>query len=337
MKLFGWPADQGGCAWYRIIGPLESLLHSQPDVAIQIDQVMPLDVLDGDDWLVVLQRSTNPAAMMALEYFAEKGRKWVYDIDDLLWGLEKSNPAFGYYNQPVVQQRLKWHMENAPICTASTANLADEMRNNGAKNVHVLPNTLPQRVFDNIDTIVRETTADDRTTIFWRGSPTHKDDIKVIKYALKRWANRDDVRIVLAGTDYRKELAVPNAEFLPWMNSPEEYLYSVARIRPDIALCPLKYNRFNDSKSHVNALEAAAVGAIPLCSNTFAYQSLIKDGENGFLLPSSEHHWDRTLRTLVEADHKDRGPLQVAAVQSVNKFITENWKDEYLDVYRTAF
>lgn len=337
MKLFGWPADKGGCAWYRIIGPLESLLHSQPDVAIQIDQVMPLEVLEGEDWLIVLQRSTNPTAMMALEYFAEKGRKWVYDIDDLLWAVEPSNPAYNYYNQRVVQQRLRWHMENAPICTASTPNLADEMRQNGARNVHVLPNTIPQRVFDNVDTIIRETPANDKLTIFWRGSPTHKDDIKVIKYALRRWAKSDDVRIVLAGTDYRKELNLPDAEFMPWTNSPEEYLYSVARQRPDIALCPLQYNRFNYSKSHVNALEAAMMGAIPLCSNTFAYQSFINDGENGFLLSSNDQDWDKKLRTLVEADHKDRAPLQVAAVNSVKKFITENWKDEYLNVYRTAF
>ena len=336
MKLFGWPADQGGCAWYRIIGPLESLRDSS-DVTIDISQIMSNEVLDNEEWLIILQRSTNPSAMMALEYFFDKGRKWVYDIDDLLWALEPSNPAFGYYNQPIVRQRLKWHMRNAPICTSSTANLADEMREMGAKNVHVLPNTLPQRVVDNLNQIVTETPADDRFTIFWRGSPTHKDDIKIIKYALKRWNNSDEVRIVLAGTDYRKELGVPDAEFMPWTNSPEEYLYSVARVRPDIALCPLQPNRFNYSKSHVNALEATAIGAVPLCSNISAYQELITDTENGFLLSTNEHHWDRLVRDLVAGGREGLSSMRKAAVSSTTKFITENWKDEYLNVYRTAF
>lgn len=333
MKLFGWTADTGGCAWYRIIAPLETL-QANNKIEVQISQLMPQEIALDPETLIVLQRSTNPAAMVALEAFKEMGKQWVYDLDDLLWAVEPDNPAYNYFGQRVVRDRLTWHMKNAPAFTASTETLAQEMRNAGAHNVTVTPNTLPQRVLNNIDKIIEETPRNEQTTIFWRGSPTHKNDIKTIRYAMKRWANNDEVKIILAGTDYRKELAIPNAEYIPWVADPEQYLYTVAATRPDIVMCPLAPTRFNYSKSHVNALEASAMHAIPICSDIQAYETLITHEQNGYLLSTNEHHWDKTLQTLIKATPQERHTLQQNARNNTNNYTTENWEENLLNAYK---
>jgi len=321
MKLWGWPADAGGCAWYRIRTPLESLV----DDDVQIDAVMPNKILDEADRLVVLQRSTTPSAMMVLDSFQQKRRPWVYDVDDLLWKLTPDNPAYSHYNQPIVHRRLMWHLANAPLLTVSTPELAEEAIEAGAQRVAVVPNTLPDHVLD----LERGEHPDDRTVVFWRGSPTHNEDVKVLRYAMTRLARRDDVRLVFAGTDYRKALGVPDAEFLPWVDSPEAYLRQIAQIAPDIALCPLAHTRFNRSKSHVNALEASAVGAIPVCSNVPAYQRFVTDGVDGVLVPGSEHAWLKTLRELLDSDLSS---MQAAARANAGQYRASAMRDQYRDL-----
>lgn len=244
MKIWGWPADEGGCAWYRIRIPLGALT----DDDIGFGTVMPTSVLDEPDRLVVLQRSTAPKPMMVLDEFVQKGRPWVYDADDLLWALTPDNPAYSHYSNPIIAKRFAWLIEHATLFTTSTANLADEARAAGAHRVAVVPNTLPDELFDFADQVSLRPRPDDRFTIFWRGSPTHSEDVKVLRYAAKKLHARDDVRLVFAGADYRKELGVPDAEHLPWVADPEAHVRRVIELQPDVVLAPLAHTRFNASK-----------------------------------------------------------------------------------------
>lgn len=325
MKVWGWPADEGGCAWYRVRIPLETLDRDDDDVGV--GTTMPNSVLDEPDRLVVLQRSTAPKAMMVLDEFQQNRRPWVYDADDLLWALTPDNPAYPHYSNPIIAKRFKWHLANAPLFTASTANLADEAREAGAKRVAVVPNTLPDRLYDYADQVSLRPRTDDRLIVFWRGSPTHDEDVKVLRYAAKRLNERDDVRLVFAGADYRKELGVPDAEHLPWVASPEAHVMRVIELKPDVVVCPLTHTRFNASKSHVNALEGALAGAYPVCSNVPAYQGFIQGDDTGLLLNNNPDTWWKALRSLADAgpDNIDRAAIRTNA----RRFRTELMKDQY--------
>lgn len=323
MKVWGWPADAGGCAWYRIITPLAVL--DEDDV--QIGETMPREVMVNEpDRLVVLQRSTTPTALSVLDKFQRDGRPWVYDSDDLLWALTPDNPAYSHYNNPVVHARFQWLIDNSPLFTVSTSNLADEVARAGAKYVAVVPNTIPDHLFDYADRVAAQPRTDERLTIVWRGSTTHRKDVEVLRYAVKRLQQRDDVRLVFVGADYRKELGVPDAEMLGWVSSPEQHLKRVIDLRPDVVLCPLEHTRFNACKSHVNALEGALAGALPVCSNVPAYQEFVGGGA-GLLLPNAPDRWWKELRSLA-----DSGPAAIdspAIRDTARRYRSSLLKDDY--------
>lgn len=306
-KFWGWEADKGACAFYRVQTPLGGLV----DDDVQFGTTMPNEIIDEPERLVVLQRSTNPIAMTVLDYFVQNSRPWVYDADDLLWNLTPDNPAYNHYSQPVIAERFRWLTHHATLFTVSTAPLAQEAADHGAQRVAVVPNVLPDHLHEYAAQQRAQERVEERTTILWRGSPTHSEDVKVMRYALTRLAKRDDVRLVFAGTDYRRKLGVPEAEFLPWVKSPEGYIRQIIDLAPDIAICPLAHTRFNRSKSHVAALEASLAGAWPVCSDVPAYQSFVNDGVNGHLLNSNQDSWHRTLQSLVDAHQA--GTLDVAA------------------------
>lgn len=329
MKIWGWPSDKGGCAWYRIETPLGTLT----DDDVGVGTTMPNSVLDEPDRLVVLQRSTAPKAMMVLDEFQQKRRSWVYDADDLLWALTPDNPAYSHYNNPVIAKRFQWHLDNAPLFTVSTPELADEARAAGAHRVAIVPNTLPDRLFDYADDVAAKPRADERLVIVWRGSPTHGEDVKVLRYAAKRLHERDDVRLVFVGADYRKDLGVPDAELLPWVDSPEKHVRRLIDLRPDVALCPLAHTRFNSCKSHVNALEGAIAGALPLCSNVPAYQRYCTEGA-GELLSNHPDVWWKRLRALADA-----GPFEIdrdAVRDRARMFRASLMKDQYRELLESV-
>lgn len=330
MKLYGWSGDNGGCSWYRIQIPLAA----QTDHDVQQGTVMPHEVFKDPERLVVLQRSTAPKPMMVLDEFQQNARPWVYDVDDLLWAVTPDNPAFEHYQKPVIAKRMRWHAENAPLFTVSTPNLASEAREAGAKRVAVVPNTLPDHLFDYADDVAARPRADDRLVVTWRGSTTHGNDVKVLRYAAKRLNDREDVRLVFIGADYRKELGVPDAEHLPWTPSPEGHVRRLIDLRPDVALCPLAHTRFNSSKSWVNALEGAIAGAYTVCSNVPAYRTFHGSDADGVLMSNHPDAWWKTLRSLADAGPWDLDREAIRA--NARRFRTSLMKDEYSDLLATV-
>lgn len=326
-KVAGWPSDHGGCGWYRIETPVKGL--GIEDTII--DTVLPNSIVDEPERLVVLNRSTTPVAMMLLESFQRDRRPWVYDIDDLLWMLTPDNPAYKYYSDDTVMGRLQWHIRNAPIVTVSTKQLADEVHAAGrTTEIAVVPNTLPDSLYDTPQPLSLPT---GQKTILWRGSNTHAKDVEVVGYGLRKIdATRPDVRIVFAGVDHRKQLKLENAEFLPWVRDPEEYVRQIIELAPDIALCPLGHTRFNKSKSHVNALEASIARAVPIASRTPAYEDFIDDGVNGLLVPYTTEHWYRAILRLLDTDLTD---MKEAARKNAEHYRTGLMRDEYRALLET--
>ena len=65
----------------------------------------------------------------------------------------------------------------------------------------------------------------------------------------------------------------------------------------DINLAPLKQTLFNEAKSEIKWLEAAAVKVVTVASNIGSFKEMIKDGETGVLaLPEQ---WYNKLEELV--------------------------------------
>ena len=75
----------------------------------------------------------------------------------------------------------------------------------------------------------------------------------------------------------------------------------------DVAIAPLEFNNFNDSKSEIKVAECGRY-AIPLvASNVGCYDETIKNGETGYLIDPSnpKHEWVKIMSRLAK-DKKHR-------------------------------
>jgi hypothetical protein len=148
------------------------------------------------------------------------------------------------------------------------------------------------------------------------GTLTHDADFALIAEALCRVAARHsnvDVLVVgfleLPGTLRGISDRVQHLPARPY----EEYLALLAE--GDIAIAPLLPTEFNEAKSNIKFLEAAAVGISTVCSPRSAFAGAIRHGVTGFLA-ESEEEWFVALDALV-ADRNLRERVGEAARQYV--------------------
>lgn len=326
LKLYMLPSDTGACRFYRSALPAWAMADAGADAMIcqhERFQIEP-DVLADPSRLVVIQRAIKPRYQQAMRKFNAEGRPWVYDFDDDFWALDDSNPASAFYKNPITRGILDWMVENATVVTVSTEPLAATVRAMFPEvTVYVVPNAL------HLSAIAPNPVDDRPHTVLWRGSQTHIRDVQIIRYALKK-LDRMGVRIVFAGADYRKELGVPKAVLLDdlllrhederWRTeakahrkggrvqlSPDVYLEAIRQVvRPTIALGPLVDTRFNESKSAIAAIEAHAVGAVPICSDVPAFTSYLRGLDAGFLVRNNEHNWWNAIRDVLDMTDAER-------------------------------
>jgi glycosyltransferase involved in cell wall biosynthesis len=81
-----------------------------------------------------------------------------------------------------------------------------------------------------------------------------------------------------------------------------EYLKLLAAA--DINIAVLDANRFNDCKSEIKWLEAAAFGVPSIVSDVAVYHENLKHGEDVVITAPDEQAWYKALKALVAAPRK---------------------------------
>lgn len=185
----------------------------------------------------------------------------------------------------------------------STDALARQIRPLTQGRVFTVENTLEPAEFALAEAIRRDPLPRRPGTVvigYGSGTRTHDADFAVVTPALALILDRfPHVELALHG-----ELDVPEPlgrftdqivqlPLLPW----EDYLR--AKATWDVNLAPLEPGVFNDVKSTIKFLEAAAVELPSVCSPTAPYRDLIVQGINGFVADSTEE-WASALTALIE-------------------------------------
>jgi glycosyltransferase involved in cell wall biosynthesis len=102
----------------------------------------------------------------------------------------------------------------------------------------------------------------------------------------------------------------------------------------DIGLAPLAPTPFNDSKSHIRALEYMALGIPVIAADRPAYRDLVVDGVTGYLVSSAEQ-WAARLRELIN-DEAARDELGAKGRQVAQGWTIQTgwklWRDAYEEV-----
>jgi glycosyltransferase involved in cell wall biosynthesis len=235
-------------------------------------------------------------------------------------------------------------------------------------NVKVFPN-----FYDMLDpqyTVTRKPLFNDNgecvVRLGFTSSAFHKEDFKQlvnVTYQLKKLGLSDRFKIVLAGysqnkwyqdyekiltSDYRivskadkrlledysnTSIELKNYQRIPWLPTNE---YMKAYNEFDVLVAPLKDTPFNSCKSQIKYVEAAAMGAVFVGSDTPAYNKYVERGVNGFLCKPTE--WVATLSTLIDDwDYVVRsGFSKMAKVDAFMNYeaeiVTKHRKDFFLKI-----
>ena len=331
VDVFGWLADRAGCGTIRLMQPLETLqelegIYTQYDEKLKTKGFMP-KVLIGQR--VCKDAPTNLWQTMAR--YPGQRPKLVYELDDDLWNIDPSNAAaYEWFINGFDRKTRTYHDVHANIAmnlraadrvTVTTEPLAELCRKYN-DNVVIVPNRIPEWVLD------WERPRSDRLTVGWMGSHTHGMDWDQAAGQVSRFMKRNPkLRFHLMGGEYGDWLKLPKEQLdsSGWINGVESVWRSIDF---DIALAPLRPHLFNQSKSNLKALEAAALGIPIIASDCGPYPGFVEHGKTGFLV-KRDHEWGKFLRELVN-DEDMRNEMGAAAKEKAREWTLEGnigqWK-----------
>lgn len=344
VKVF--PADLGGCGYYRMTWPARALLAEGCD----IDLVMPdepderqiqaqwvrnshghdtlLGVAPVDADVVVIQRPLSDTLAHAVPMLQAQGVKVVVEIDDDFHSISRRNTSWAAVQPHLDPRRHKGWLaaacHHADWVVASTPALAARYGAHG--RVSVVRNRVPAWYLD-IEHRSHVGVTDD-VMVGWSGSvDTHPDDLQVTGGGVAKAVRSTGARFVVVGTGkgVRRNLGLsvePTA--CGWL--PIEQ-YPVAMSQIDIGIVPLELTDFNAAKSSLKMMEMAALGAVPVVSPT--PENLRLWGEAVGIVADNPRRWEGIVKRLV-VDGDYRAELAGRSREVMRRHTIEGNADEWL-------
>ena len=337
MKVFVYPADLGGCGYYRLIWPAKFLRKQGYDVNIihpSVGMKLAGGVNDAGQLVtitapaqadvMVFQRLTSKKMVDGIRILRDNGVAVVIDVDDDMRAIHQYNPAWAALHPGATGRKTDeydWNSaqkatDDATLVTVSTDALLKRYAGHG-RGV-VLHNAVPE-IFLDIEPKPRE------NTIGWGGSlHVHPDDPQVVGNAMNR-LQREGYTFRVVGPPYGTQRAFSlNAE--PTCTGPVEmsqWPHNVNRLTVGIA--PLNDTRFNEAKSWLKMLEYAALGVPCIGSPRAEYRKLHALGVG--LLASNPREWYRHSRALLDSEEY-RAEVAQRGREAVSQLTVEKtaWK-----------
>jgi len=216
-----------------------------------------------------------------------------------------------------VRDSIRYMLERSEMVTVSTPFLAEQV-SAYSSCVRVLPNCVNADLLD----LNRRLGREGRVTVGWAGGQSHLPDwahaAEWIRPVLQRHPDAD---FHFVGADYSPLLHHP-CLWTGWTEDIWDYYRSIDF---DIGLAPLGDIPFNRSKSHLKALEYAALGIPVIATDMEPYRDFVLDGVTGYLV-STPQEWDKRLTELIN-DEAAREEMGAAARARAAQFtIQQNWQ-----------
>lgn len=313
-----------GVAYHRLYTPHhhlatqllnQSIITGEPieaDISIcqrfTTDGIPALEQFD----LVVFNRWIGDIHEDFLKELARKQVPYIVDIDDF-WKLPKFHPAYQAYREKKITEGVKESIRYANGVTCTTEQLAAEIRQLNPR-VKILPNAL-----DLTDPQWNEIPkTSDKLRFGYVSGVTHANDVAIIGEAIGKMCEFD-VEFHLYGIDRGNEHW---EDILYKFNGYSENLRPQIKLFPpekaneygkfyanfDVALAPLADNKFNNLKSELKILEAAAYSMPAICSDVSPYTNHM--GNAGvWRVRNSPEHWLTAMKEMLSTNTKLRKSL----------------------------
>jgi hypothetical protein len=299
FNIHGYIADTQGCGHIRIIIPY-MLLNQYRTEYLSFSAFYNPNFITTPDFykkqtFVVFQRSVTEVHLDMFKYFSENikvktNTPIIYEIDDLLIDIDKTNYAHDYYVK--YKDIIPKIMRLADGVVVSTKRLK-QVYSKYNSNIQISQNRLPKFLWgEPIPNYTKEIKRD-KPRILWAGSANH--------FTLKKLEEEKGIK----GGDFGEKLldfirrtsniyqwvflgAIPNEledlkditiEYHKWRNI-FEYPHFIKSLDIDFAVAPLKKGLFNNCKSNIKLLEYVASGYPGIYSNSEPYKDAMVTCDN---------------------------------------------------------
>lgn len=282
MKILGIIQKDSAVCYHRITMPLALM----PDVDCHITNHIDESTFEQGFDAVLYSRVLSDGAMNKLYEMRDKyGFKLFVDVDDY-WHLDHWHPLYVSYQKENFAERQVNSILNADGVFVTHERLWREVKPLNPK-CYIIDNAIPK-----IEQYLTERTESDRVRLFWQGSVTHQEDLKLIQYAIQNLLHskeKDRVKMVLAGYhklmdewhDMANTFTARGRLKHELINGMTPDTYYKAYSHADICLIPLVASRFNGFKSNLKVLEAANLSLPVIACNVHPYKDLPATYANG--------------------------------------------------------
>ena len=338
LRILACPSNHGGCAYYRILLPMQKLeeLHGD-EVEIRFDdnplgwcketgKTTPENFeYENLKWadVVFTQNIHNFGGNYTIEIMRkahELGKFTHFDTDDLLTNLYKGHRLYGVYEDQQLDEVTKYIYNNVDLVSVTQRKFAQRIAPfvNGA--LVVIKNAIDYRLpCWNSKKLPKPKKL---TRVGWVGGIHHDVDIKhfsLIPYLVNQkvgpqkvhWGfygkpqqppgERDWQWDVWEGYEQQVKKGLrgqSNYTIYPAM-PPNTYGEMYRNI--DVNIAVLDNNEFNDSKSEIKAMECGRYGIPLVATNVGCYDEIIVNGQTGYLIDPSnpKKEWVKALSKCI--------------------------------------
>ena len=323
LKILCVPANEGGCAYYRIIAPMQKLQELYGDrVEVRFNKnPLGIDEENGSwhqDWdfadmkwadIVFTQNLSNFGGNYTARIVGkakEFGKFVHYDTDDLLTNIYEGHRLFKVYKEKGLEEITKFIYNNSDLVTVTQRKFAERVKpfiGSGAA-LAIIKNSIDYNLpCWNMEKLPK--TRKKFTRFGWVGGIHHEQDLKYfagVPHMVNQRAGRENIRWDFFGHPppntppddwqydvWKKYQQIILRGFKGGKNWDIHYAQTPDRYGQmftamDVALAPLEMNNFNDSKSEIKVAECGRYQIPLVATNCGAYDEWIVNGETGFLI-----------------------------------------------------
>ncbi len=286
-------SDSTGCGHIRSVFPYSFLgsIFGKPQTLLPL--ISPVFIFQHDLMVrardLIFQRQMTGTHLDIIRKYknmqAKYKYKMIYDIDDLLWGLNENQggdkkhgiPSYNFASERIGMDEKVSSIEIMKLMdlvTVSTMQLANYLKDKiGGTQLKVVYNTVPKYLYGE-DRRKPITEKIKKPKILYAGSPTHYSnrrrlpgdwDNRWVQYIIKQVKAEKILFYCMGGLPYVFDSIKEKVAIHEWVSS-YHYALLLKRINPDFLIMPLINNYFNSCKSDVKYVEACAIGSIGIGS-----------------------------------------------------------------------
>ena len=254
-------------------------------------------------WIAGPIEAVKPVADILRQY----GAKIILDMDDY-WHLGTGHSFYKHYLDTKMPAVIAEHIRLADAIITTTTYLRDELLKLNS-NVTICEN-VPHLLYEQYKI---NPTPSDKVRFGYFGAAQHTEDVALLELPLSRLCDDQSLEgrymLYLAGWNDNNPIYQQYEQVFSnrgknnnygRIKAADIYSYVGGYNFVDVALAPLRDNKFNRLKSELKVTEAAWMNKAIIASNVCMYADCIQDGWDGVLVDEKQpKKWYKSMKAMI--------------------------------------